>query len=372
MTTTNMTDLAKKLDLLIRPGIKQPNVPFIHSKPGVGKSALIAQHGVKHEMQVMDVRLPQFDSVDIRGIPIPDLADMIARWLPPEMFPFEGTNAFKGTTGILFFDEFNRARPDVMSAAFQLILDRRVGGHKLLDTWFMAAAGNLGEKDNTDVMSMDAATRNRFIHFYVEVELDPWIKWAKDAEIHGDIISFLSHKPEHLYIFNEKEEDSLLVTPRSWEKYSNILKANDHLDPIKVAELIGVDQVGVAHGSFIKYLRDKNSISGRDVAEKFSSDKNFHDKAVKMGREHAYSIVDGIVAYLAGLNGTDYKDKHFSNLHDFGLEVLDRDSYLAMMARLTKEVNARKNGPFLVEYFKLYKEDMKDIIDTYKKNIAKR
>ena len=370
MTHTNMEQLAKKLELLIRPKINQPNVPFIHSQPGVGKSSLVAQHAKKHGLDLMDVRLPQFESVDIRGVPVPDLNNMITRWLPPEFFPFKGSKQFEGTSGILFFDEFNRARPDVMSAAFQLILDRRIGNHVLLDSWHMVAAGNFGEKDNTDVMTMDAATKNRFIHFYVDVEVDPWVKWALEYNVHSDIIGFIKVKPEFLYIFNDKDEDSLLVTPRSWEKYSNILKENAHLSPEVVASLIGVDQVGPAHGAFLKYLRDKNAISGKDVVEKFASDNDFHAIASKMEREHAYSINDSIINYIVKLKDK-YQDKHFSNVHTYGMEVLDRDNYLAMMARMTKECSNAKSK-YIEDYFKHYPLEMKDILEMYQKQVQKR
>jgi MoxR-like ATPase len=47
-----------------------------------------------------------------------------------------------GNQGILFLDEITSVPPSVSAAAYQLILDRRLGAYTIPDGWAIFAAGN--------------------------------------------------------------------------------------------------------------------------------------------------------------------------------------------------------------------------------------
>ena len=238
-------DVKENIELIF----KEPQVvtPFTHGWPGIGKSDILRQIAKKRGISFIDLRLSQLESADVRGIPTPDLKTGSSRWLPPETIPFE---AFKDLPvpgdsegrlfkqgGILALDEFNRARFDVLQAGFQLVLDRRVGLHKLLDNWFVAAAGNLGEEDKTEVTEIsDIALNNRFIHFFVDDNglFDCWMTWAEAEGIHSDVIGFLKTKPSALYV-RPKEDEVVFCTPRTWHKFSQILQQNPDKTPPKFA-----------------------------------------------------------------------------------------------------------------------------------------
>jgi MoxR-like ATPase len=55
-------------------------------------------------------------------------------------FPIPG--APHGKQGILFLDEITSAPPTVSAAAYQLILDRRLGDYVVPEGWVIFAAGN--------------------------------------------------------------------------------------------------------------------------------------------------------------------------------------------------------------------------------------
>ena len=98
---------------------------FLSGPPGIGKSDIIRQLGNEFEAHVIDVRLSVWEASDIKGIPYFDSVSCTMRWAPPSELPNEEL-ASKHKNIILFLDEMNSASPSVLSAAYQLILNRRV------------------------------------------------------------------------------------------------------------------------------------------------------------------------------------------------------------------------------------------------------
>lgn len=360
---SNIKDLKKKLRYVIHDpseGIVQSVTPFIWGKPGIGKSQAVKQIADSMGIQFIDLRLSQLESADLRGIPVPDTEQGISKWYPPEFLPFKGINLYENTSGILLLDELNRARQDVLQAAFQLVLDRRVGMHELLDTWYIVAAGNLGEEDKTDVAELDSALKNRFIHFYVDVDIKTWIDWAEKNEIHPDVREFLSGKPRYLYEV-AKQDDNLFVTPRSWEKFSDILNQNPDVDPMEITMTLGPDILYIAAGEFRKFLEQKEIISGKDVVSNYQKVKT---KVQKMPRDQVYSLNTDVVEYILKLK--NYKDYHVENIHDFAKENLEDDIYIAFMQNLTKKCT-ENDRDFIDKYLDKYKEEAKEIVEILSK-----
>ena len=82
-----------------------------------------------------------------------------------------------GEKGILFLDEITSAPPSVSAAAYQLILDRKLGEYEVPDGWAIIAAGNR-QGDRGVTYSMPAPLANRFSHYEVDINLDDWVAWA--------------------------------------------------------------------------------------------------------------------------------------------------------------------------------------------------
>ena len=111
---------------------------FVWGNPGVGKSSIIKQIANDKNMEFIDLRLSLLDPTDLRGIPFFDSANKSAIWAKPEFLPNSNSQAF----GILFLDEINSAPPTVQAAAYQLILDRKIGEYTLPMNYAIVAAGN--------------------------------------------------------------------------------------------------------------------------------------------------------------------------------------------------------------------------------------
>jgi hypothetical protein len=179
--------------------------------PGVGKSQMIAQIGAKHGVQVIDIRLSQMEPTDLRGIPF-RVGDLV-EWAIPELLPDAQRH---GKHGILFLDEITSAAPTVSAAAYQLILDRRLGHYEVPDGWAIFAAGNR-QGDRGVTYSMPSPLANRFSHFEVDTHLDDWVHWAYQNGIDERIIAFLRFKPELVFDFDPAHNPVAFPSPRSWE-----------------------------------------------------------------------------------------------------------------------------------------------------------
>lgn len=187
---------------------------MIWGPPGVGKSQAIQQVAEELKLDFIDLRLSLLNPIDLRGLPFINKETHRAEWLTPDFLP----NGKNKTKGILFLDEINLAPFSVMAAAYQLILDRKLGEYKLPDGWIVIAAGNRIE-DNANVTKFPAPLANRFIHHEVEHNIDDWISWAIANSIHPQIISFLGKMPQHLIRMPKSGEKSF-PTPRSWANAS--------------------------------------------------------------------------------------------------------------------------------------------------------
>jgi len=179
--------------------------------PGVGKSQMIAQVAAKHEVPVVDIRLSQMEPSDLRGIPF--RVDAHVEWAIPAMLPDVERH---GREGVLFLDEITSAPPSVSAAAYQLILDRRLGAYEVPPGWAIFAAGNR-QGDRGVTYSMPSPLANRFSHFEVDVNLDDWVAWAYQNDIDERLIAFLRFRPELLFDFDPAHNPVAFPSPRSWE-----------------------------------------------------------------------------------------------------------------------------------------------------------
>jgi len=195
---------------------------FIWGAPGIGKSDVVRQaakelaekKGMCYSedpkdtecFRVIDKRLAQMDASDIKGIPT--VEDRKTHWTKPSWFPTEGS-------GILFFDELNLAAPIVQAAAYEIILDRRLGEYKLPEGWTVVSAGNRA-KDRAHTFEMPKPLLNRFTHVTLgPPNVEQWTDWAIDNEVDPRIITYINQRPGQLHKFNPDLGSKAFPTPRS-------------------------------------------------------------------------------------------------------------------------------------------------------------
>ena len=252
--------------------------------PGVGKSQMVAQVAGKHDARVIDIRLSQMEPSDLRGIPF-RVGDLV-EWAEPAILPHVSRH---GESGILFLDEITSAAPTVSAAAYQLILDRRLGEYRVPDGWAIFAAGNR-QGDRGVTYSMPAPLANRFSHYTVEAHLDDWVAWAYAQGIDERLIAFLRFKPDQLFDFDAAKNPVAFPSPRSWEfAHRALAKFGDrpHLLLSALQACVG-EYAGIELKAFVDHLDNLPDIDailrGEDVMVPKDIDLQYAVASALVGR----------------------------------------------------------------------------------------
>ena len=235
---------------LITRAFKKKRPVFLWGPPGIGKSELVKQigdSGALGKTHVIDMRLALFEPTDLRGYPVPNMETGVMQWLPPADLP-SAELASQYDTVIVFLDEMNSAAPSVQAAAYQLILNRRVGQYKLPDNVLIVAAGNR-EADKGVTYRMPAPLANRFVHLELAVNFDDWFEWAIGNDIHNDVVGYLTFSKKDLYDFDPKSPSRSFATPRSWSFVSELL--DDDEDETTTTDLVSGS---VGEGLAVKFM----------------------------------------------------------------------------------------------------------------------
>jgi hypothetical protein len=251
----------------LRKAFKHKRPVFLWGPPGIGKSDIVKQLGVELEAHVIDVRLSLWEPTDIKGIPYFNSNDSTMSWAPPGELPSkEFAKNYKNI--ILFLDEMNSAAPTVQAAAYQLILNRKVGTYELPDNVLLVAAGNR-ESDKGVTYRMPAPLANRFVHLEMRVDWDDYFNWATENKINKDVAGFLSFSKKDLYDFDPKSASRAFATPRSWSFVSELLDDDDGDD----STLTDLVSGAVGEGLAIKFMAHRKHASKMPKPEDVLSGK---------------------------------------------------------------------------------------------------
>ncbi len=200
---------------LIEQCLQKMKVPYLASSPGLGKTSLMRQIAEDYNLELIIVNLGDSDPTDFKGLPF-NLNNEEATFLPFDDLPVQGTKLPKDKKGwLIFLDELPSASRAVMASSHKLVLDRLAGNRPLHDLAFVAAAGNLAT-DNTHFVPMTTPLASRMVHFQVKADLESFLKWGIDNNIHNSILSFLRFRPDLLHKFDKKLEHSTFPCPRTW------------------------------------------------------------------------------------------------------------------------------------------------------------
>jgi hypothetical protein len=168
---------------------------------------------------------------------------------------YEGAYDFQNA--MLFLDELVGAPQSVQGAAYQLILDRKVGEYTLPSGVSIVAAGNRAT-DRAVVHPMPKPLQNRFVHLNLDVDFNDWQSWAIGNNINASVIGYLTATPQHLFDFDPKSQSMAFPTPRSWKFVSNLLNKStlsaQALHPL-IAGTIG-DGVAIEFINHLKMAED--------------------------------------------------------------------------------------------------------------------
>ena len=281
---------------------------FLWGPPGIGKSEVVAEIAREMGALLIDLRLGQMDPTDIRGIPFYNKALGKMDWAPPIDLPDEET-ASQYPYVVLFMDEMNSAPPAVQSAAYQLVLNRRVGKYRLPDNVVMVAAGNR-ESDKGVTYRMPTPLSNRFVHSEMKVDFPSWQEWAVKNQIHKDVVGFLTFAKQDLYDFDAKSSSRAFATPRSWTFVSELL-ADEDLDIATTTDLIAGT---VGEGLAVKFMAHRKISSKLPKPEDILSGKATELETKEVSA--MYSLVISLCYELKSAIERKVSDKDFHAMAD--------------------------------------------------------
>lgn len=319
---------------------------MIWGAPGVGKSQLIQQLGTSHKIPVIDIRLSQMEPSDLRGIPFKNGEEV--EWAIPSMLP----NAEKhGNKGILFLDEITSATPSVSAAAYQLILDRKLGEYEIPDGWAIFAAGNR-QGDRGVTYAMPAPLANRFSHFELDLNLDDWVAWAYKNDIDERIIGFLRFRPELLFDFDPAHNPIAFPSPRSWEFAHRALKKFEHFPNLLLGSLQAcVGQApGIELNAFVESLDQMPDldliIKGEDVKAPEEVDLQ-------------YAVAAALVGRAIRAQGSENQNDVYGHILNYASVLPMREMGVMLISDMHRAIG---DDLFEVDAFANWAEDIADIM----------
>jgi len=184
------------------------------SPPGVGKSDIVTKAAAAAGLQCRSLLGTQIAPEDVSGIP--RIIGERSVFCPPRVLLPEQPEPF-----CLFLDELPACAADVQKAFYSLLLERRVGEHRLPAGTWVVAAGNRAE-DRSLVRPMSSALVNRVFVLNIRVDVPEWLQWARASGIRPEIIAFIAFMPEAL--LRPAPAAALpFSTPRSWASLSRAL-----------------------------------------------------------------------------------------------------------------------------------------------------
>lgn len=238
-------------------GIRKRRPLYFHGASGIGKSEGIQQSCAEHEGIMVDIRVSQYESIDFRGIPDVQLGATV--WNMPATLPFKGNAKFAMADPskpiYMFLDEINQGDPSVLSVCYQLINDRRVGEHELMDNVVIICAGNRA-KDRGVTTKFPDPLSNRMTHAELIPDVKAWSAWASKANVSPTLIGFLNFRSELLHTHDPLKPVEAFATPRTWSFVNEDFCDPDLPDDLKQAAISGSvgPGPGIELGAFVEIM----------------------------------------------------------------------------------------------------------------------
>lgn len=134
--------------------------------------------------------------------------------LPTWFMTEAGLPVFAYKRGILLLDEFGQGQTDVKAAAAELLLNGRIGPHKLSDGWVVIACSNRQGDRSGVTKSLDFVI-NRRAEVEITDDLDSWNTWAATAGVMPLTVAFANQHPHIVFADGVPEKQGPWCTPRS-------------------------------------------------------------------------------------------------------------------------------------------------------------
>lgn len=340
MIKINSTELKQLLELIP----ENQNI-LLAGKHGIGKSQILTKFYEEKGMKVVPLFLGQMsDPGDLIGLLNKNEETGKTEFMPPYWFPTDDKPI------VLFLDELNRARPEILQTIMDLALNKTLAGKKLPKGSRIISAVNSG--DEYQLTDLDPALVSRFNVFEFVPSSSEWLLWAEENNIDKRIIKFIAENPDYLDGATLRKEDmGLEKSPdrRGWERLSEIIKDKTNASA-EIYKKICAGIIGMpAATKFFVSLSSSKILTAEDILT-----HNFKDieETLKGYTTPDLAIInESIFRYIHTKNYDKSKEKTIAkNLENyFGFLILEmKQEAMGHFANLYNDENYKKVVAFIM------------------------
>lgn len=317
---------------------------MLAGRHGIGKSEILTAYFSERNMKVVALFLGQMsDPGDLIGLP--DKSGEVTVFRPPYWFPVDGNPI------VLFLDELNRARPEVLQTIMDLALNRKLAGRHLPEGSRIIAAVNEGEE--YQLTDLDPALVSRFNIFRFEPSVEEWLLWAKKNDLDHRVISFIRENGLWLDGDPNSEIDAdtgLDKTPdrRGWKRVSDVIKGQPKIsnkDIKLISSIVGVKATNL----FVTKMAQNKPIDVKDLLHNFDAEVS----AFANYKPHDFQIISEDIYQYLSVSNFDGTEKNIiaSNIRKY-LAYFDHNNKkeaMASFANLFQQAKYEKAVEFIMQ-----------------------
>lgn len=259
---------------------------------GIGKSEILTDYFEGKGMRVVALFLGQMsDPGDLIGLPTK--TGERTDFLPPYWFPTDNKPI------VLFLDELNRARPEILQTVMDLALNRRLAGHELPKGSRIISAVNEG--DEYQLTHLDPSLVSRFNVYQFCPTVQEWLLWAQVKQLDKRVIEFIQNEPtllDDISEHKEGEDTGLEKHPdrRAWRRVSDVLQELAPDGSLRPRRNLGDEDLDLIAGivgaqaasRFFAFSQGHQMLTGAQILK----DCNGHEAQLRSLRLHQLAIIN--------------------------------------------------------------------------------
>jgi AAA domain (dynein-related subfamily) len=361
----NIADLKASLDYLTKAEL----TPFIWGHAGVGKTTSVKQWAESHGYQFFAFYLgTQSDSGDILGLyefvrNSEGKAESVDYAIPQWLFnAITYCNENPDSGAVIFLDEFNRGRRDIMQGMFSFALDKKFHTIQLPKNCYIIAAGNppTDEYFTTDVD--DTALMARFVHIKLEPTFSEWVDYAKTRNFEQTLIGFIQEQPQLLEEVRTEFKLPVKVDRRAFERLNRLfaIRTPSNLLEQLMFGIIGLERT-VAYQQYLK--ESDKPLTGIEIlcnskwtlVEKWCAPENVAASFLNLSCDNLIEEITKLNTLSQNLNKTEK-----SNLMTF-LSTIPKDISFPLIKKLVQNGNSVFKDFYMDP---LYEVQMQDLVKS--------
>ena len=235
---------------------KRRNI-LVAGAAGIGKTELILQAVEAEGADVLISHAVTANPIDAKGMPTISKCRTFADFVPfADLRRAMDQDPTK--TLVWFLDDFGQAPESVQASFMQLILGRKINGHKIPDSVCFFVATNR-KQDRAGVRAILEPVKSRFVTLVeLEPDVESWSDWAlaklPDSIHTATLVAFLRFSPDQFFIHAPTADLTNSASPRTWKHASDVLEDFSDLGATVLDEML-IGAVGADAFNFFDAFR---------------------------------------------------------------------------------------------------------------------